>query len=194
MPGYVIAHKGVQRRILINRALPFSMDLLVLTMEAGSSFQEAVEILTQSDPEIIRKPLKAHGMCDHDSLIRKVLPDQIPAYLSAADLAVSFIKPSYSKLASSPTKIPEYLIAGLPVVCNSGIGDCDEVIRDDKVGVLIDTFAESAYLKALESAVALRSDPATPGRCVECAARRFDLTSVGGPRYRRLYERVMTAN
>jgi tight adherence protein C len=49
-PGYVIAHKSVRRRILINRALPFSMDLLVLTMEAGSSFQEAIEILTSSDP------------------------------------------------------------------------------------------------------------------------------------------------
>jgi tight adherence protein C len=48
-PGYIIGHKSVQRRIEINRALPFSLDLLVLTMEAGSGFQESVEILTESN-------------------------------------------------------------------------------------------------------------------------------------------------
>ncbi len=48
-PGYIIGHKSVQRRILINRALPFALDLLVLTMEAGSSFQESIVILTESD-------------------------------------------------------------------------------------------------------------------------------------------------
>jgi tight adherence protein C len=45
----MIGHRSVQRRIAINRALPFSLDLLVLTMEAGSGFQESIEILTESD-------------------------------------------------------------------------------------------------------------------------------------------------
>lgn len=49
-PGYIIGHKSVQRRILINRALPFSLDLLVLTMEAGSSFLESIKTLIESDP------------------------------------------------------------------------------------------------------------------------------------------------
>ena len=50
-PGYIVGHKSVQRRIAINRALPFSLDLMVLTMEAGSTFQESIETLIDSDPD-----------------------------------------------------------------------------------------------------------------------------------------------
>ena len=48
-------------------------------------------------------------------------PGEVPRYLKAADVAISFIKPCYSKQSSSPTKIAEYLASGLPVVCNAGL-------------------------------------------------------------------------
>ena len=151
-------------------------------------------ILTQSDATLIKGLLFAAGVRDSDVMIKRVSPAEIPSYLSAADLAVSFIKPSYSKIASSPTKIPEYLMAGLPVISNSGVGDCDDVITTDNVGVLIDDLSESGYIEALDRADVLSADPALSDRCRESVQRRFDLTHVGGVKYRRLYERVMSMN
>ena len=45
---------------------------------------------------------------DQDVLIRQVPPQEMPLMLAAADAAISFAEPRFSKIASSPTKIAEY--------------------------------------------------------------------------------------
>ena len=144
-------------------------------------------VLTQSPPEMIVEQLKRSGIDSKDFLVKKVWPSEVPRYLKAADVAVSFIKPCYSKLSSSPTKIAEYLASGLPIISNSGIGDLDELIEADRVGVILREFNRDAYISALTEAEALREDGMIPARCRESARRRFDLKKVGGARYLRLY-------
>lgn len=48
--------------------------------------------------------------------------DELPPFLSITDLGIMFIKPSYSKMSSSPTKFAEFLAMDIPVLCND-IGD-----------------------------------------------------------------------
>jgi glycosyltransferase involved in cell wall biosynthesis len=148
-------------------------------------------VLTQSRPELITEPLRKRGIGPDHSLVCSVPAVEIPRYLKAADLAISFIKPCYSKLSSSPTKLAEYLAAGLPVICSAGIGDIDEVIENDWVGVLVRDFSREAYRLALAEAENLRQDPHISDRCRASASRRFDLEQVGGMRYRRLYRRLL---
>lgn len=150
-------------------------------------------ILTQSDEKLIRGPLNQLGVSADRFSVERVSPADIPSRLSAADIAISFIKPSYSKIASSPTKLAEYLISGLPVICNAGIGDVDEVINTDRVGVLLDRFDHPAFDKALAQMQELKHDPETAERCRKSAIERFDLERIGGVRYRRLYERLLAA-
>ena len=64
--------------------------------------------------------------------------DQVPAYIGCSDLMLSFIKPAYSKMASSPTKIAEALAVGVPVVSNAGIGDIDDMTARLQAGAVID--------------------------------------------------------
>ena len=64
--------------------------------------------------------------------------DQVPSYIGCSDLMLSFIKPAYSKIASSPTKIAEALAVGVPVVSNAGIGDIDTITARLKAGTVID--------------------------------------------------------
>lgn len=64
--------------------------------------------------------------------------DQVPAYIGCSDLMLSFIKPAYSKMASSPTKIAEALAVGVPVVSNAGIGDIGEMTARLQAGAVID--------------------------------------------------------
>ncbi|HET9529636.1 MAG TPA: glycosyltransferase [Blastocatellia bacterium] len=148
-------------------------------------------ILTQSPPEMIEPRLKDIGLLQRDYLIKKVAPADVPRYLRASDMALSFIKPCYSKLASSPTKIAEYLAAGLPVVCNRGIGDLDETIESDRVGVIIRSLDRDSYIQALLDVEALQRDGGLADRCRASASGRFGLKKVGGEKYRRLYSRLI---
>ncbi|HWP42161.1 MAG TPA: glycosyltransferase [Blastocatellia bacterium] len=148
-------------------------------------------ILTQSPSEMIEPLLKRHGLSQKDYLIRKAPPSDVPRYLRASDIALSFIKPCYSKLASSPTKIAEYLAAGLPVICNRGIGDLDEQIEADRVGIIIKGLDRGSYIQALEDVERLRRDRDLSDRCRASALSRFDLERVGGERYRRMYNRLV---
>jgi glycosyltransferase involved in cell wall biosynthesis len=147
-------------------------------------------VLTQSPPEMITERLSRLGIAGSDYRVLKVAPSEIPRYLKAADVAISFIKPCYSKLASSPTKIAEYLASGLPIISNSGIGDLDELLNTDHVGVLVREFNRDAYMKALSAVDELQNDGSLAERCRESARNRFDLEGVGGARYRRIYRRL----
>jgi len=149
-------------------------------------------ILTQSPPEMMSSPLRALGVADKDFLICRVAPADVPRYLRAADLSLSFIKPCYSKQASSPTKIAEALASGLPIISNGGIGDLDAMIEGDRVGVIVREFNETAYRNALSEIDSMRNDPSIAARCQSTAQNRFDLATVGGPRYVRLYKRLMS--
>ena len=58
-------------------------------------------------------------------------------YLSCFDIGISFIKNKFSRIAMSPTKMFESFAMGIPFICNSGIGDVDEIIKKNKCGGII---------------------------------------------------------
>jgi glycosyltransferase involved in cell wall biosynthesis len=145
-------------------------------------------ILTQGDREEIVRQLERRGVRD-DYTITSAPPERLGGYLAAADFGISFIRPAPSKASSSPTKIGEYLGAGLPVVCTAGVGDLDALITDD-VGTLVSEHTESAYRAVVERSMSLLARPETRERCRAVAQRELSLEDVGIPRYRRLYEEV----
>jgi glycosyltransferase involved in cell wall biosynthesis len=149
-------------------------------------------ILTQTPKEMIQPLLESKGYTENDFFIRKVTPAEIPDYLCASDIALSFIKPCYSKLSSSPTKNAEYLACGLPIIANSGVGDVKEHILEDKVGAIVENFGENDYSKAIQNVLELREFGDLSERCRASAKERFNLTSVGGEKYRRMYKELIT--
>jgi glycosyltransferase involved in cell wall biosynthesis len=144
-------------------------------------------ILTQSKPETIEPLLQKQGYGRDDYLITKVLPAEIPNYLCGADGAVSFIKKCYSKQASSPTKNAEYLASGLPIIANAGIGDTDFHLDGNPIGTLIGNFSNDDFANAIREIEALGD---VREYCRKFAAEQFDLESVGGERYRKIYRRL----
>lgn len=87
--------------------------------------------------------------------------DEVPALLGSADVMLSFIKPAYSKMASSPTKLAEAFAVGVPTISNIGIGDVGEITGDLNTGALVDL-----------------SDPAFSD---ELASRLDEVAALGGP-------------
>lgn len=162
------------------------MDLYAAAREADPNVFAL--ILTQRDLEKAADGLRARGFGENDFLVRSVEPPAIADHLAAADVALSFIKACYSKLSSSPTKLAEYLASGLPIISNRGVGDVDDLILNSNVGVLIDGFDKESYLGALSR---VRSMGSIRERCRRVAEEEFDLASVAGKRYRRIYQRMI---
>jgi glycosyltransferase involved in cell wall biosynthesis len=126
------------------------------------------------------------GITDDWAEIRAVNPAEVAGWLRYARAMVFFIAPSPSKRASCPTKFAEGLASGLPVVCNRGIGDLDEIVEEEKVGVLVDGFSETAYKDATRRLGLLLQDPQLATRCRRLAESRYSL-ALGVDSYYRLY-------
>jgi glycosyltransferase involved in cell wall biosynthesis len=90
----------------------------------------------------------------------------------------------------SPTKVGEYLAAGLPVVSGPGVGDLDELLDDRRVGVVVEGFSEPVYERVAARVRELVADPASRARCREVARGVYSLEEVGIPRYDRIYRRL----
>jgi glycosyltransferase involved in cell wall biosynthesis len=145
-------------------------------------------VLSQSDVGEIRREL-ARQEADGDFSVASVAPEQLGRYLAAADFGISFIRPSPSKASSSPTKVGEYLAAGLPVVSTSGVGDLDTLITPE-IGVLVTEHTAPSHRAAAMQVSRLVAAAKTRERCREVARRELSLANVGVPRYVRLYRDV----
>lgn len=147
-------------------------------------------ILTMSPKEAAAAVLRGAGLSDEDFWIGGVAASDVPKYLAHARLGLSFRKPTFSQIAASPTKIPEYLAAGLPVVSNAGIGDTDDLLEREAVGVVVREFDRASLARAADDALRFAARPETKARSITVAREHFDLASVGGVRYRNVYRRL----
>ena len=91
-------------------------------------------VLTKDDPQQLIKEVKQMLINRERVVVRACQRAEMPLYLSLGDLAISFIQPVFSKQASSPTKLAEYFAMGLPVICNTGVGDVDQIVSDSGGG------------------------------------------------------------
>lgn len=147
--------------------------------------------LTPSDHDQVRSLMRARGIGEDKFTVRAARPAEVSAYLSAADAGLAFIKPCFSKLASSPTKTAEYLACGLPVVLNAGVGDSDTLVTREHVGALVENFSDEDYRRAARTIDAMLQDrDATRTHARAVAERLFDVHRTGLERYARLYEKV----
>ena len=153
-------------------------------------------IWTQSDPAQIRPLLEQHGI--EKNVQDGYLPsDQLKGELENSSVGLSFIKPCFSKIASSPTKIGEYLASGIPVISTPGIGDVDELLTRNRekgelpVGVIYSPEDRKSFENCIVELKNLLQDEATPQRCREVARKELDLETVGWVRYREMYENLI---
>ena len=78
--------------------------------------------------------------------IKSVLHKEVPLHISIFDNSVFFIRSTYSKKASSPTKQGEIMAMGIPLICNAGIGDTDSIVKKYNAGEIVTEFSDVSYL------------------------------------------------
>lgn len=105
--------------------------------------------LTKDDPDRVRKQAAETGVPANKVIVLYAGRNELPSYLSLSDCSIFFIRPTYSKIASSPTKHAELMGMGIPVICNN-IGDTGHIIEETKTGLLINEFSEIEYARIID--------------------------------------------
>ncbi len=179
----VLAHTGSLGGLYLTEQLA---DLLTAFRDRDPS--TFAMILTQSDPDLIVPLLEKRGFTSNDYLVTRVPSNDVPRYLLASDIGLSLVKAGYATASRSPTKIPEYLAAGLPVISNAGVGDVDVQLSTDRTGIILKSLTGPEYIRAINDVMSLLEDARLRDRCLNSVQSRFDLYGIGGVRYRRIYE------
>lgn len=67
---------------------------------------------------------------------------EMPLLISCSNISMFFVRPTFSKKASSPTKMGEIMGCGIPLICNSGVGDVEQIVEDTNCGICITDFSQ----------------------------------------------------
>ena len=143
-------------------------------------------IINRNEHDYIRERLAAGGVSMDAVELRTADHSEVPAQMARMHAGVFFIKPVFSKQASAPTKLAEFLGCGIPCLGNAGVGDMAAILEGERVGVALTDFSAASLQQGLEQLIELVSEPDIQSRCVAAAQRHFSLDE-GVARYRSIY-------
>lgn len=139
----VMYHGSLGTWYLADELLNFQSVLL-------EKFPEAkLVVITGDDVDRLKRKWEAGGHNKHALVTCAATRSEIPALLTLASVSVFFIKPVFSKIASSPTKMAEIICMDIPLVTNTGIGDGDDLLAPDSGAYLIREFSTEAYREVI---------------------------------------------
>lgn len=159
--GRLVPHKGVDLLVRSLRDLPGDVALIVIG--AGPRLRQLVQLARRL------------GVYDRIRFCPAVTDDELPTYLSLADL---FVYPSLNRLEGFGLVVAEAMAAGLPSIVSDMPG-VRELIQPGREGLLVEPF----LLRELTSAIRELLDDPARRRSMAAAARaraedRFALPAV----------------
>lgn len=128
---------------MLNEMLDFFKELLLEKPAAKFLF------ISKEKASVIRA-CKEKNIDLDKIIIKPVAYDDVPTLLRLSDASIFFILPVFSKKASSPVKQGEIMAMGIPIICNSGVGDTDFVIEKYNAGILVDEFTNIDYSQSIK--------------------------------------------
>lgn len=137
-------------------------------------------VINKGGHDLIRSELKNAGVDLSRVEIQQVPFDQVAEQIGRMDAGIFFIKPVWSKRASCPTRMGEFLACGKPCLANAGCGDVKEDFAQTKTGVTLPATPDegvdlSGLDAAIEQLITLSADPNMQTRCRKAAEERFSL-------------------
>lgn len=69
----------------------------------------------------------------------------VPLYISIASASIFFLRPSFSKKASSATKMGELMAMNVPVITNKGWGDVESIFDGFRCGYYLSGFSNQSF-------------------------------------------------
>jgi len=136
---FVLSYLGsIGTWYMLDEMLDFFKCLLELNADARFLF------ITQEPAFNIMEKARAKNIDEAALIITDAPHQQVPVYLALSNCSIFFVKPVFSKAASSPTKQGEIMGMGIPHVCNAGVGDIEQIV-DGQTGEVIQLFNDAEY-------------------------------------------------
>ena len=147
-------------------------------------------IINKNQHDYIKSFIHKENMKDLDIEVRSADYQDMTKEINAFDAGIFYIKPSFSKRSSSPTRLAEYLGCGKPCITNYGVGDTEYVISSGNVGVILKDFSDDSHIRGIEELLTLVNDPEVSTRCVNISKKYYSLDK-GVNEYNKLYSRMI---
>jgi glycosyltransferase involved in cell wall biosynthesis len=144
----------------------------------------SLRVLTSTEQHAVEAALDDSGLPRESWSIASVPHSTMAEELARQDVGLFLFTRGISEHGCSPTKVGEYWAMGLPVVITPNVSDTEDIVRRERVGVLLSGFSATAYARALDELLALLEDPGLPGRCRLASEKYYGLE----PACERLHE------
>ena len=147
-------------------------------------------VINRNEQDLVRRMADAAGI--PDSALEIIAADHsgVPVQVRRMSAGAAIIKPVFSKIASAPTKLAEYLGCGVPCLGNVGVGDMEQILESKGAGVALREFTPAAREAAVSRLLRLVDDPATPSKCRSIALKYFSVDH-GAESYRKIYRSLL---
>ena len=144
-------------------------------------------ITKDSPSEILIRVHKKH-ISMSSIIIKHSSREMMPSYIGLSNVSIFFILPLYSKKASSPTKMGEIMNLGIPIICNSGVGDVDEVMKQSMPELLVKEFNNKEYERVID----LTLNDFKPNReIIKQTAHNYYSLNNGVNKYLEIYNQIL---
>lgn len=147
-------------------------------------------IVTRDDREQVLAVAWAAGVTADDLDITSAQPEEMPALLSKMDVGVMFYAPDIGR---APTRLGEFLAAGVPVVGNAGIGDLGSLIEHYGVGVVVENAHNASELSSAAGTLLKRYDEIVDSSACSHAAEVYFSADRGAQKYAAIYRQFIHA-
>jgi glycosyltransferase involved in cell wall biosynthesis len=144
--------------------------------------------ISPDDHAAIIASAERYGLGKNRLILRRARRHEVPVLLSFSKYSVFFIKPCYSKIASSPTKHGEIMAMGIPVITNAGVGDVQEVVKKYNGGYILNDFSDASFHEVIDQIIAGKHfDKAI----IRQGAKDFYALDNAIARYKKVYDAVI---
>jgi glycosyltransferase involved in cell wall biosynthesis len=143
-------------------------------------------VLTKDDPRKIEQEASLLGIETDKITISYSTREKLPQFLALSHCSIFFIRNTFSKIASSPTKHAELMGMGIPVICND-IGDTGAIVSETRTGFVINNFTKSSFESLVEQMPCLEK---IDKEYIRSHSKIFDLKA-GVQQYLKEYSRIV---
>jgi glycosyltransferase involved in cell wall biosynthesis len=143
--------------------------------------------ISPNSHDFILENARQYNIPEEKIISVKAVRKEIPTLLSLSQYAVFFIKPCFSKQASSPTKHGELMAMGIPVITNTGVGDLATIVEKYNSGILLHEFTDQAFDDAVKKLSATSFNPSE----IRKGALEFYSLSQAVAKYTEIYSRIL---
>ena len=132
-------------------------------------------VVNQNEHELISSMIKKAGISNEFFKLIKATHSEVPQLMQTMTAGIFFIEPLFSKRASAPTKLGEFLGCGIPCISNRGVGDMTNILEGENVGVAVSDFENQSLNRAIFQLIDISKDPDISLRCSKAAKKYFSL-------------------